>query len=212
MARRNKRGGWRVAVVMLGLGLAGGWWLAQHGLPKVNWPKTSSAPPAPKPAGDIHRVDFQNFSYTPDCVMVDGEPGGTVLPVRNGSYRLEQEDNHIIFGVLSVRYGDLDGDGRDEAAVVTHCNLGGSGQFTEGMVFAMRSGQPVLIGRVEGGDRAYGGIESLSIEDGRLLVGRFATDDGPACCPEYIETTAMRWDGKRLVQDGASTRRPAPVE
>lgn len=212
MARKKKNGRLWVAVVMLGVGLAAGWWLAQHGLPTMKWPSTSSTPPTPKPAGDIHRVDFQNFSYTPDCVMVDGEPAGNALVVRNGSYRLEQEDNHIIFGVLSVRYGDLNSDGHDEAAVVTHCNLGGTGQFTEGMVFAMQSGQPALIGRVEGGDRAYGGIESLSIENGRLVVERFATDDGPACCPMFIETTALRWDGKRLVQDGASTRRAAPTE
>lgn len=209
MARRKKGGGWWIAVFMLGVGLAAGWWLSRQGLPH----RQPAQKPAPsQAAGDIRRVDFQNFNYTPDCVMVDGKPTGTPITVRNGSYRLEQADNHVIFGVLSIQYGDLTGDGHDEAAVVTHCNLGGTGQFTEGMVYGMQAGNPVLLGRVEGGDRAYGGIESLTIEDGRLVVGRFATDDGPACCPMYIETTGLRWDGTRLVKDGASTRRAAPTQ
>jgi hypothetical protein len=209
MARRKKsRGGW-IAVLMLGVGLAAGWWLSRHGLPQLQ----QAPKPVPSQAvGDIRRVDFQNFSYEPDCVMVDGKPTGAPITVRNGSYRLEQEDDHILFGVLSVQYGDLTGDGHDEAAVITHCNLGGTGQFTEGMVYGMQAGQPVLLGRVEGGDRAYGGIESLTIEGGRLVVERFATDDGPACCPIYIETSGLRWDGTGLVKDGASTRRAAPTQ
>ncbi len=209
MARSKRGSGKRIAVVMLAIGLAGGWWLAHQEMPDLI---KKPSPGAHQAEGDIRRVDFRNFSYTPACLMADGEPSGASLTVHNGTYRSEQEDNPIQFGILSIQYGDLTGDGHDEAAVVTHCNLGGTGQFTEGMVYSMQAGKPLLISRVEGGDRAYGGIAGLSITDGRLIVERFETDDGPSCCPMYIDTTLMRWDGTQLKGEGAITRRAAPTE
>jgi hypothetical protein len=45
------------------------------------------------------------------------------------------------------------------------------------------------------------------------VVERYATDeDGPACCPRYIDTTRLRWDGTQLLPEGVVTRRPAPNE
>ncbi|MGH8454272.1 MAG: hypothetical protein ACRESW_06950 [Nevskiales bacterium] len=193
--------------MMLAIGLVAGWWIARHGLPML---KTLRAPTT-QATGDIRRVDFRNFKYPALCAEETDLPGG--IPVRQGEYIREDEDGRFSFGVFSVSYGDLTGDGQPEAVIAASCNTGGTGQFSEGMVFSMRENTPVLIGRVHGGDRAYGGIAGLSVNSGRLLVERYATDeDGPACCPKYIETTRLRWDGAKLVQEGDVSRRAAPVE
>ncbi|HXG27550.1 MAG TPA: hypothetical protein VNJ47_01705 [Nevskiales bacterium] len=207
MARKN-RGHWLAALVLLAVGAAGGAWLARHALPALG---LDERPPARATDGDIRTVDFRNFTYAVYCVSEDGRP--IEITVRDGEFRRESEHDPLLLNVLSVSYGDLTGDGAPEAAVATGCNTGGTGQFTEGLVYTMRGGQPVLIGRVEGGDRAFGGIASLAIERGRLVVERYATDeDGPACCPRYIDTTRLRWEGAELVPEGGAVRRPAPNE
>lgn len=196
-------------ILLLAIGLAAGWGLARYGMPLLK-PQRKPAPP-PAASGDIRRVDFRNFSYPALCAEELGLSGG--IPVRRGEYAKEDRDGSLHFGIFSVSYGDLTGDGRAEAVVAASCNTGGTGQFSEGMVFSMRENRPVLIGRVTGGDRAYGGIAGLSIEKGRLVVERYATDeDGPACCPKYVDTTRLRWDGGQLVQDGGVSRRAAPAE
>src|SRR5437763_13846551 len=94
---------------------------------------------------DIHSVDFKNFSYQPYC---DGEEAQK-LTTRSGEYSKEtQMDGYadrIWFKVFEVSYGDLNGDGRDEAVVLTTCNTGGTGNFTEGFIYSMKAGKPSLI-------------------------------------------------------------------
>jgi hypothetical protein len=195
-------------VMMLAIGIAAGWWVVRYGLPLLGQFELSTTKQA---SGDIHQVDFRNFTYPALCAAESGLPAG--IPVRNGEFTQESEDSRFSFGILSVSYGDITGVGQPEAAVAASCNTGGTGQFSEGMVFSMRGNAPELLGRVEGGDRAFGGLAGLGIENGLLVVEHYATDDdGPACCPKYIDTTRMRWTGGRLVQDGARVRRNAPAE
>ena len=153
---------------------------------------------------NIRAVDFQNFSYRPTC-SYDAKP----LRTHNGEYTRARGDDKIFFKIKDPKYGDLNGDGKDEAVVTSVCNTGGTGNFTEGFVYTMRGGRPILLTRIEGGDRAFGGIDDARIEQGLLLVERYAPDEsgGGACCPKYIETTKYRWNGQRLVQIGKTTRR-----
>lgn len=79
-------------------------------------------------------------------------------------------------------YGDLDGDGRDEAVVVLHHDPGGSGRFVHLAVFSEHEGQPRHVATALLGDRVQ--VRDLRIDSGRLvadLVERGADD--PACCP-----------------------------
>lgn len=156
-------------------------------------------------AGDIHRVDFQNFTYRPSCAYEKPR----AVRTRNGNYTRNRGDDKMFFEVRSVNYGDLTGDGRDEAVVLTNCNTGGTGQFSEGFIFTMRSGRPALLTRIEGGDRAFGGLAGAKVEHGLLIVESYAPEEPGvgACCPKYIETTHYRWNGRRLVKVGKTTRR-----
>jgi hypothetical protein len=158
----------------------------------------------PPPAADVHAIDFRNFTYA-DTACADE---GASITVKDGVYDRDDEDDVAHFEVRDVVYGDLTNDGADEAVVLTLCNTGGTGQFTDGIVFTARAGKPVVLGTLGVGDRADGGVYRAEIRNGTLFVDRFGQDGSSgACCPQYVETSAVRWNGKKLVDAGASTKR-----
>jgi len=153
------------------------------------------------PTNDIRNVDFQNFTYESDDQILRIRAGrGTYRGHGNEvfSYRVER---------LSVAYGDLTSDGKEEAAMTFYYTGGGSGTFSKGFLFSLREGRLALLTTFEGGDRGDGGISEVSIEAGVLRVRRNEPErmnNVPVglCCPKYLIGTDYRWDGKRLVQTG----------
>src|SRR5262249_15890321 len=115
---------------------------------------------------DIHSVDFKNFTYSAYCAGEDPEN----LTVKDGEYSREKENNEGWFRVFWTKYGDLNGDGKDEAVILSVCNTGGTGQFSEGFIYSIKAGKPSLLARIPGGDRAYGGLSGASVENGVLVV------------------------------------------
>lgn len=159
--------------------------------------------------GGIRAVDFKNFTYSPYCV---GEEPRAVT-VKNGEFSEEkQEDGYVdrfYFSVFDIVYGDLTGDRQDEAVVLTVCNTGGTGNFSEGFVYTIKAGKPDLVTRIPGGDRAYGGLKKTRIENGSLLVESYDVGEmGGACCPEFVVTSKYRISGNKLVKLGPETRLP----
>jgi len=168
-------------------------------------PVAATLPPPPvTPVNTIHDIDFQDFSYHPSCAS-----DAMRVSTRNGEYTRRQGLDRLLFKVDKVNYGDLTDDRVDEAIVTSTCNTGGTGQFSEGFVFSMREGRAVELTKIEGGDRAFGGIADARVERGLLVVERYAPDEsgGGACCPKYIETTRYRWNGRRLVLVGSPSSR-----
>jgi type 1 fimbria pilin len=158
---------------------------------------------------DIRRVDFKNFTYGPSCA---GETT-TSVRVKNGEYVKETKQDgytdQVDFRVLAVEYGDLTGDGKDEALIRTNCNTGGTGQFSEGFIYTMKAGKPSLLGRIPGGDRADGGLRSLTV-DGGLLVVEYNDPDkaAGACCAEGLVIQKYRvGSGGKLSESGAPIKR-----
>jgi hypothetical protein len=153
---------------------------------------------------NIHDIDFKNFTYADAPCAGEGEP----ITVKNGVYERDQEDDKVYFEIRGVVFGDLTGDGVDEAVVRTLCNTGGTGQFTDALVYTLRGGKPTVIGELGIGDRADGGLYDVRIRDGVLYADRFGHGEGSgACCPEYIETSAFRWNGKTFAETGKATQR-----
>lgn len=153
-----------------------------------------------KVSSSIRAVDFLNFTYKPSCTS------GTVT-TKNGGYdnpHDPQEDVPVYFVVSDVIYGGLRGDGSEQAVVLTGCNLGGTGYWTEAFIFELRAGKPVAVESIGHGDRAMGGIKSIRV-DGRLL--KVAQQYGVAlCCANYIETTTYELQGNQLVLVGSPKR------
>lgn len=152
--------------------------------------------------GDVRSVDFLNFVYASGCM------DDTPISVRNGEYVKDDGDDKVYFSVTPhVVYGDLTGDGRDEAVVLTNCNTGGTGQFSTALVFGMKNGKPALLAELPIGDRADGGVHAVEIANGFLVVERYG--HGPsagACCPEFVETEPLRLSGSKLVAAGRTRR------
>jgi hypothetical protein len=149
----------------------------------------------------VRLIDFRNFKY---------KGGGENIRVArgHGTYK-SAGDLNFAYTIDNVKvvYGDVTGDGREEAAVVLYYDGGGTGWFSRGFLFAARKGRPALLATFEGGDRADGGIRGVSIKGGTLSVQRneLERSNGVAsglCCPVYWITTDYRFDGRRLVPFG----------
>ena len=157
----------------------------------------------------IRSIDFKNFTYNAHCI---GETPSDVT-VSNGEFSEEKQQEGYVdrfyFHVFDIAYGDLNADRQDEAIVLAVCNTGGTGNFSEGFVFSMRRGKAVLVGRIPGGDRAYGGLRTTRVERGLLVVDSNDVGEmGGACCPEIIVTTKYRLTGGKLIKSGPESRRP----
>ncbi len=154
---------------------------------------------------DIRSVDFKNFQYLPYCA--DDEPMS--VSVVNGEFLHQGSDgisDFLRLSVQSIEFGDLDGDSKDEAVVITVCHPGGTGQFSEGFIFSSGKTKPKLTGRFPGGDRAAGGLVSAVIRDGRLLIER-NEERGGLCCPNTTLTIPYRFSKGKLTVAGDGVRK-----
>ena len=156
----------------------------------------------------IRSIDFKNFTYEPLCV---GDEARKVT-VKGGSFSEEKQMEGYVdrfyFEVFGVAFGDLDGDKQDEALVLGVCNSGGTGNFSEGFVYKIKNGKPVLIEHFEGGDRAYGGIKAARVENGLAVIERYDPGEhGASCCAELILTTKYKLTNGKLAEVGRPVKR-----
>lgn len=103
--------------------------------------------------------------------------------------------------VLGEVYGDISGDGADEALVHTVCQYGASGRQHEVQVWQAVDSVPMPVAVVpEPGAEVTGplspDVSDVEVDDGRLLVTwtRYAEGD-PNCCPSGEVTLAYQLDG-----------------
>jgi hypothetical protein len=150
---------------------------------------------------DIRKVDFNNFKYS--ILNLSGEKIEKIT-VKNGKSQKKKKS----FSVEVSGYGDLDGDGKDEAIIKTIQNTGGSGNFSNAIIFTMKNGKPVVLTEFVGGDRGDGGIISATIKDKMLIVEQNKLGEkGGACCPEFVTTTNYELKASKLVQVGTQQTR-----
>ena len=167
--------------------------------------------PAPGTAASIRDTDFSNFRYP------YGRAGWTLRdsaqePVRENG--IVTEEGYLLDRVV---YGDVTGDGREEALVVVEGITGGSA--VPHWVFAYTAGDrvPRRLWAFETGDRAAGGLKDVYARDGMLVVELYGqdklptrpetltADDGtgsPACCPTRFTRSRYAWNGRRFALHG----------
>jgi heat shock protein HslJ len=115
----------------------------------------------------------------------EGEPFSADSPIRP---KVTLLDDGIIFG-------DLNGDGSDDAAVFLVENSGGTGQFIYVSAQLNQNGQPLNAGIVGLGDRIA--IKSVAIENNQVVVEIVTQGPGDgACCPTLkVRATYALQDG-----------------
>jgi hypothetical protein len=150
---------------------------------------------------DIRKVDFKNFKYS--ILNLSGEKINKIT-VKNGKSQKKKKS----FLVEVSGYGDLDGDGNEEAVIKTIENTGGAGNFSNAMIFTMKKGKPVVLTQFVGGDRGDGGIITAIIKDKMLIVEQNKLGEtGGACCPEFVITTNYELKDSKLLQVGTQQTR-----
>jgi heat shock protein HslJ len=133
----------------------------------------------------------------------EGEPF-----VEEGATRL------IVTLIEPVAFGDLDGDGVDEAVVILATNPGGSGTFISLEAMGNDDGTPVHLASYQLGDRVR--AESLAIQDGQIVLEMVTHGpDDPMCCPTQKVTLTYRFDGEQLIkvsEETAAAEAPPALE
>lgn len=103
--------------------------------------------------------------------------------------------------VSEVIYGDLDGDGSEEA-VVRSMIPDFKSQALD--VYALRGGAVVKIGTIDGGWRTDGGVDTIHIRDGFLFIDRTQLGpDDPMGAPSLVSSERWFVSGDLLKEDSA---------
>jgi hypothetical protein len=167
-------------------------------------------------ADDIRAVDFKNLTYrwpsdeggVPSTWnwLVQGQNSAVRLVdgVHSFSESSQPESGEPYVMLSSVTYGDLTGDGRDEAAVDLVYGTGGTANWHYLYVYTIANRAPKLLGVLRSGSRADGGLVRIAIEK-RLLVLDFQDTDRRTadCCSEGWIRVAYRWQGTHFAETGS---------
>ncbi len=128
-----------------------------------------------------------------------GMQGATILLV-NGKYEVGsfKDNNYMMVAVEKIEYGDLDGDGWEDAAVILGESAGGNLVLNNIAVVIEKNGSPLHVAsrRVGGG-----AITSLSINKGVIVLEMLEHGPNDAnCCPSVRKTVKYRLRGRSLVE------------
>lgn len=106
---------------------------------------------------------------------------------------LEITKNDINGFSVEKSFGNLTGDLKEEAAVLVSYYVGGTGASGRHkiLVYSLENKNLTLLGKIEGGDRAFGGLKSAKILNRRLKVQTFVpnADECAVCYAGVAETS-----------------------
>lgn len=149
-------------------------------------------PPSPTPV-ELNLDQLKNATYT--LMAINNVP----VKLIDGKLNFSDPANNMnAEGQLiePVAFGDLNGDGLKDAAVIIATNTGGSGTFHELIVVLAQKGQAADL---QIGDRIQ--EKQLTIQDGKIILDylRQGPKDGLCCPSEHAKTTYQFQNGKLVV-------------
>jgi hypothetical protein len=160
------------------------------------------------PGQEIRKIDFANFTH---------RIGKDNITLKNGNQAGACGKNNAANGaweIGEIAYGDLDGDGEDEAAVSFTAEVcGGGGTLNDALLVYTYKGAETR--RLPELDYADAGCEKnakecpltpvpgvgVSFDEANAAIVvefRFRHDDDPICCPSYSRKTLYKWDGSKF--------------
>jgi hypothetical protein len=163
----------------------------------------TSAPHA-RPASSLDDAALGSGFYCSSDIISEGP-----VHLAGGSWSAEDAEGKqtLELGPPRAR-GDLDGDGREDAAVILLGSGGGSGVFVDLAIVLDRNGVPVHAASAPLGDRVQ--VHEIRIEGTDILVDVTQQGPGdPACCPTQNTTRKFHFADGRLV-DTAPPPQVAP--
>jgi hypothetical protein len=164
-------------------------------------------------SSSIHSVDFANFTY-PWTTGLTIRGGTKTFSLRNGK-RPEIRDTggqveEIGVYLEEVSYGDVTGDGIEEAIIFMSILTGVSAMPGQVYIYTLRDNQPKLLWYFSTGDRAENGFRKVYADKGNLVVelnGPKRIGEG-LCCPVRFTRTRYQWRGGRFRQKGRKEINP----
>jgi hypothetical protein len=153
-------------------------------------PQTVSVGAGAEPAAtDLSRVDWPNRSYP----LGDACSGLRQVTLRDGTY--EDPVEGIGVSLVGVEFGDLTGDGREEALVTLACYpIGGNANPTPtNVVYGADASGPLQLGNEFVGRDAV--IVGTAVQTTDPVWG----PNDPRCCPSSIETKTWMYNGTAWV-------------
>lgn len=175
------------------------------------------------PEGLQQRLNSERFDWEAPAVAPMATQRLTLEQLRNAEYllpllgeedtaiRLADGEGSIAYGEGAterdyagvdndtVAFGDLDGDGIADAAVVLFTSGGGSGTFKYLVAVLDRDGEPVQAARAFLGDRVL--VRSLAITGGRIVAETVTHRAGDGlCCPTLEITRDFALRGGELAE------------
>jgi hypothetical protein len=163
----------------------------------------------------IRKIDFENFAYPAKPIY------------RRRGFRLKDGgyDGHLLapaiapwgpapISLVAIAYGDVTGDGIEEAMVVLTESVHGTAIPYYLYIYELRRNRPQLLWAVATGDRAEGGLRKAYAENGRLVIELYG--DGArvneklygtsrcASCVESFTRTRYRRTKSGFVRHGES--------
>ena len=196
----------RIAFLMLGSAALACGLISTPEVVKI--PPTQIAPTVPPTTAVSALTPDQVKNAKYQLVSQDAHP---VVQLTNAAYQSTADVSSPNFMSISLAsqmaFGDLNGDGAGDAAVLLAENYGGSGVFVSLVALLNQKSQPVQAGSILIDDRPV--INSLGIKDGQIFLD--ATVHGPndpGCCAAKQTRQTYRFIAGKLVFTSYVTKTP----
>lgn len=160
-------------------------------------PSTATGPPTTTAVvPDVRSVDLAGLTYRVPC------PGrGGVADITPSKGPSPTDDGPVTIDGLDPIYGDLDGDGSDDAIVAVTCVFADGGNAFVASIVAVSAAR----GTVQQVAPAFEGFDPVLV-DGSLVVSRADYLDSDArCCPSSIDYLPVELAGGELRPGGPGT-------
>ncbi|MBO0862585.1 MAG: hypothetical protein J2P21_29610 [Chloracidobacterium sp.] len=151
----------------------------------------------------IRAIDFNNFTYPWPKDLVDPTSFKRTFQLKNGELTATRTPDGMIDGMgmflRNVVYGDVTGDGVEEAIINMSIQTGGSAIPGIVYIFSIKGNQPKLLWYFSTGDRADNGFRRAYALNGDLVLELNSPIEKKGdCCPTRFTLTRYTWQGKRF--------------